>query len=693
MNKEQTMIKRTAFVSLLMLVICISVVADEIPEIDQFKKYIEIKSVGFSSISPDGNFILFTERQPVWKENTYISQIWLTNLKTGDLRQMTFDETNKFSVSWKPDSKSFTFKKTDGGKVVHLYEMAVDGGGARQITKFEKSFGSYQFSKDGSKLLFSRSAEEDKTKEKIKKTYGSYHFHDVEHGRSELYYYDFETEEEKKLVGEEGLSVVSFELSPDEKQILYWAQPDNKITSFDYQNIFIYDIGSGESKMIVDDSYSLGGGIWSPDGGMIAYSSADDEKKTWFKNSHIFIKDLKTGESKNLTIDFDESPRLLVWREEGIYFWSFTGMEAGLFLLDPVSAETRRVTPDDGEFYSSFTFAKNADKVSFVHTSATDFRELWAASVKDFAPEKITDYARQVEGWTIATKEKVSWESTDGATIHGVLTKPADFDPEKKYPLLVVIHGGPTGIDYPEYIDGVNGYAYPIEEWAAKGAVILQPNYRGSAGFGEEFRSLNFRNLGVGDYWDVISGVDYLIEQGIADPDKLAAMGWSQGGYISAFITTYSDRFKAVSVGAGISDWVDYYYRTDITPFTIQYLGDDPWDDPEIYDKTSPMTYIKNAKTPTLIQHGENDARVPINNAYKLFRGLEDQQVPVYFAIYHGFGHGIRNPKENLALLMHNWNFFNKYLWGEDVEVMKMPGTEVSEEESEQETEETEEAS
>ena len=131
-------------------------------------------------------------------------------------------------------------------------------------------------------------------------------------------------------------------------------------------------------------------------------------------------------------------------------------------------------------------------------------------------------------------------------------------------------------------------------------------------------------------------------------------MGWSQGGYISAFLTTSSDRFAAISVGAGISNWATYYYNTDITPFTINYLGDDPADDPEIYQKTSPMSYIKQAKTPTLIQHGELDRRVPIANAYELRQGLEDRGVPVEMIVYKGFGHGITKPKAMRAVMQHN---------------------------------------
>jgi dipeptidyl aminopeptidase/acylaminoacyl peptidase len=258
----------------------------------------------------------------------------------------------------------------------------------------------------------------------------------------------------------------------------------------------------------------------------------------------------------------------------------------------------------------------------------------------------------------------VQWKSTDGTPIEGVLIKPADFEPGRKYPLLVVIHGGPTGVDTP--VLSADRY-YPIERFAAKGAVILKVNYRGSAGYGAKFRALNVRNLGVGDYQDVISGVDYLIAKGIADKDRVASMGWSEGGYISAFITCYSDRFKAVSVGAGISDWLTYYVNTDIHPFTRQYLKATPWEDLEIYRKTSPITYVSRAKTPTLIQQGEQDKRVPPPNSYELYQALKDRNVPVKLVFFKGFGHGINKPKQQRALMEQNYDWFSKYIWGEEV--------------------------
>ena len=277
---------------------------------------------------------------------------------------------------------------------------------------------------------------------------------------------------------------------------------------------------------------------------------------------------------------------------------------------------------------------------------------------------QLTHLSDQLKGWPLPVNEVIQWKSKDGAAIEGILLKPANYDEKKKYPLLVVIHGGPTGVDRPE---PVPTYVYPIMEWTEKGALVLRVNYRGSAGYGEKFRALNVRNLGVGDMWDVLSGIDYLNKKGIIDTARMGCMGWSQGGYISAFLTTHTPIFKAISVGAGISDWGTYYVSTDITPFTREYLKATPWEDKAIYEKTSPITTINQAHTPTMIQHGELDRRVPISDAYELYRGLQDRNIPSRLFVYKGFGHGITKPKERLAAIWHNWQWFGKYIWGEDI--------------------------
>jgi dipeptidyl aminopeptidase/acylaminoacyl peptidase len=310
--------------------------------------------------------------------------------------------------------------------------------------------------------------------------------------------------------------------------------------------------------------------------------------------------------------------------------------------------------------------SRDAASVAYLRSDATSMPEVYVASLAGTMTQarKLTDVNAQLAGWTTSTLEVVSWKSQDGAAIEGVLHKPVDFDPARKYPLLVVIHGGPTGVSRAVPF---TSSTYPIDAWVPRGVLVLEPNYRGSSGYGEKFRALNVRNLGIGDAWDVLSGVDSLIAKGIVDPARVGSMGWSQGGYISAFLTTHdSARFKAISVGAGISDWMTYYVNTDIHPFTRQYLKATPWDDPDIYAKTSPITYIKQAKTPTLIQHGATDQRVPLPNAYELYQGLLDNNVPAKLIVYQGFGgigHGPSKPKSHRATMEHNLEWFDRYLF------------------------------
>ena len=366
-----------------------------------------------------------------------------------------------------------------------------------------------------------------------------------------------------------------------------------------------------------------------------------------------------------ITDKFDEDASPLAWSPDGIYFGALQRTYSHLFRVNPKTSAIDRVTSPDGLIASQFSFTRDFHQAAYAASSDNAFNEIYVSPLKSFAPHALTEMGAQLKSFKPAHRERIQWNSTDGAQIEGILLKPADFDPSKKYPLLVIIHGGPTGVDRTSLSAD---RTYPMEDFIAKGALVLKPNYRGSAGYGEKFRSLNVRNLGIGDYADVISGVDFLIAKGFVDRDRVGAMGWSEGGYISAFITTSSDRFRAVSVGAGISDWMTYYVSTDIHPFTRQYLHATPWEDPEIYRKTSPITYVNSAKTPTLIQHGGNDKRVPIPDAFELYQALRDRNVPVRMVVYPGFGHGINKPKQQRSVMEENLRWFGHYIWNEPLD-------------------------
>jgi dipeptidyl aminopeptidase/acylaminoacyl peptidase len=485
--------------------------------------------------------------------------------------------------------------------------------------------------------------------------------------------------EPKRLTDGAKFSVGEFSWSPDGTRIAFSAQRDTDLISSETADLYVVTLSDGLVKKIVSTPGPDTNPQWSPNGKNIAFETAAGAKYYYYTNMKIAVVAAEGGTPQILTETFDEDPGLIGWGQDGIYFAAEQKTYAHLFRLNPETKAIEKLSAPDHLAAFSFSFSRDYKEVAYRAALENQYAEVFTSSIAPWQGKKLTAMSDQLKGFALAHREVISWKSADGTTIEGVLYTPSDFSTKRKYPLLVVIHGGPTGVDQP--IVSADRY-YPIERFVAKGALVLRPNYRGSAGYGEKFRALNVRNLGVGDYADVISGVDTLIAKGWVDKERMGSMGWSQGGYISAFITASSDRFKAVSVGAGISDWMTYYANTDITPFTAQYLHATPWDDPEIYKKTSPVSYIAKAKTPTLIQHGENDRRVPIPNAYELRQALEDRGVPVKMVVYKGFGHGITKPKQQRAVMEENEKWFAQYIWGEKPQEPKTPEPKADEKKS-----------
>ena len=305
--------------------------------------------------------------------------------------------------------------------------------------------------------------------------------------------------------------------------------------------------------------------------------------------------------------------------------------------------------------------------------NAKSFAEVYLAEPTKKATrwkvKRLTHFGKQVEDWDLGAVETIRWKSRDGVEIEGVLRKPSHFDPAQKYPLVFVVHGGPTWFSADYLLNGEDMRFYPSLQFNLKDILVLKPNYRGSAGRGQAFEELNVNNLGVGDLWDVESAVDHLVGLGWVDPEKVGCMGWSQGGYISAFVGLHSEKFKAVSVGAGISDWYTYHISNDIPDFTRDYLSGSPFRDRALYEKTAPISNLSKAKTPMLIQHGSDDRRVPLSNATELYRGLREMGVPVELFIFPGMGHLITKPRENHAVMYQNLNWFSHHLLGEKLKL------------------------
>jgi dipeptidyl aminopeptidase/acylaminoacyl peptidase len=656
-----------------------------------FEKFISLRTVGGVSMSPDGKYVAYIVNTTDWKENQFDSEIWLAKIGEKPFQLTRTAKGSSSQMRWSPDSQWLGFL-ADRGNKTQIFALRMQGGEAQALTNEDEGIGGFEWSPDGKKIAFVMNDKEAKNQKSQKERYGAFAEDDTEFQLSHLYLIDFQPDTplnelpcynskdttkkdaqsdcialaKAQRLTEGKFTVNGFAWSPDGAKIAFSHQPNPLINSSFYADISLIEIANKKTTALVKNLSSDNLVTWSPDGKSILYfSNLSDTTSNYYKNNQLFKLDLATNASTQLASDFDENMGNVVWNPSGIYFVANQKTKRYIYSIDPKTNKAK-LFANQPEYILGLSFSKDGSQLAFSAQTPTTLSEVYRASVLNFKPVALTEMTNQIKNWNLGTSEVITWKSQDGAEIEGVLHKPKNYDPQKKYPLLVVIHGGPTGIDVP---NPVAGYVYPILQWVEKGALVLRPNYRGSAGYGAKFRALNVRNLGVGDAWDVLSGVDYLAKQGLIDTNKLGSMGWSQGGYISAFLTTNSHRFKAISVGAGISNWLTYYVNTDIHPFTRQYLQANPWQDMAIYQKTSPMTHIKNAKTPTLIQHGEFDRRVPIPNAYELYQGLQDVGVPAKLLIYKGFGHGITKPKERLAALWHNWQWFGKYIWNEEIEM------------------------
>ncbi len=655
-----------------------------------FEKYLGLHQAGGAVISPNGNDVAFTVTSTEWDANAFDSEIWLSRSGSEPFQLTRTTKGSSTLARFSPDGRWISFL-ADRGDKTQIYLISVNGGEAFPVTREEEGVEYYDWKPDGKQIAFTKTDPESAREKSVKASYGGFAVEgqdfrlshlwiisidpdslnnpgmppcktaDKDSGSSRLPCWRF-PKAQRLTAG--SFTVTGFKFSPDGNYIAYNHQPDPLIKSSVHADIGLLDLSSGKSRALVTNRSSDFLAAWSPDSkSILVHSALDDTLSDYYRNQHTLLVDIHSGKTTDILKDFDEQVNVVDWNSTGIYFTASRKMKTGLFVYG-YPAGTVSGLDMEGDVIGNVSISRDGHAMAWSARYFDKMNEIFLRS-SGSASHQLTRESAQIATWNTPVNQIISWKSRDSALIEGVLVKPRNFDPRKKYPLLCVIHGGPTGTDRP---DPLASYVYPIMQWVEKGALVLRINYRGSAGYGERFRALNVRNLGVGDMWDVLSGIDYLQRQGMVDTSRMGCMGWSQGGYISAFLTTNTRIFKAISVGAGISNWITYYVNTDITPFTLEYLQANPWQDPSIYARTSPMTHINQASTPTLIQHGELDKRVPIPNAYELYRGLSDRGIPAKLIVYKGFGHGITKPKERLAAIWHNWIWFNHYLFGEPLE-------------------------
>jgi len=644
------------------------------PTIDQWLSLKTIlKREASPRISPDGRSVAYSIRTAVWETNSFDDQIWIANVSSGESYQLTEEKGNSVNIKWSPDGRRVAFLfSTWGGGGSQIYLASPPIKQVVRLTQVNNGVNDFQWSTDGRGIAFT-------TTEAFPRTGGDetpeYHIVGNDPAFSTSLWTIAMTADglstlaqPERLIDGVSLAVDDFSWSPDSRRIAFSANQYRDPDSFSTYDVYVLNLGDKSVKKIVDRKGPDFFPIWSPDGNEIAYRTytlTDKDEYTVYAAGYIAVVPSDGGPSRVLTEQFDENPTPLAWAPEGIYFSALQKTYQHLFRLNPATKAIERVSQPYPSLFTSFSFTRDFKRAAFMNQDAKHYDELYVSDLKSFQPKQLTTMGDQLKEWRIGTREVVEWKSKDGTPIEGVLIKPADFDPSKKYPLLVIIHTGPTNeVDQATI---TRDLPYPAELFVAKGALVLRANYRGTGGYGRKFRTLLARNEGIRQYEDIITGVDHLISQGIVDPNRVGAMGYSAGGYIAAFIATYSDRFKAITVGEGVSDQRLFYTlgAGGLVKPEYGYTKATPWEDPEYYRITSPLTYIKKAKTPTLIQHKEFDRVAPAASAYELHRALKDQGVPVKMIIYKGGGHQCSELKQCRALVTHNLDWFRQWLWNE----------------------------
>jgi len=519
-----------------------------VPSIDDL---INLKRVGSPAISPDGRQAAFTVRETNWDENAYETEIWIGDAATGASRQVTNARKSSLQPAWSPDGAWLALVSDRDGKR-QLYRIALRGGEAERLTSTEDGVNAFAWSPSGKQLAFTMQDPVSEAMKEREKRWGDVKLEDQDHRYTHLHLLDLEEKTTRQLT--KGSFVVgSFDWSPDGRQIAFDHRMTSDPSDGGTADISVVQLASGEVQVMAALDGPDSNPRWSPDGSQIAFVTAMGEAFHYYANSVIATIAPGGASPRVLTGALDENPNLIDWSPAGIHFSASQRTWSYLFSINPQTKEITRHAVRDNWIGGGFSLTPDGTQAAFIGSGPAEFPDIYVAPLQTMAAKRISDTAAQVASWPKHTREVIRWKSQDGAAIEGVLHKPVDLQPGRRHPLLVVIHGGPTGVSRPVPYAS-SGY-YPIDAFLARGALVLEPNYRGSAGYGEKFRSLNVRNLGIGDAWDVLSGVDALVQQGLADRDRVGSMGWSQGGYISAFLTTrHADRFKAISVGAGISE-------------------------------------------------------------------------------------------------------------------------------------------
>ncbi len=624
-----------------------------------------MKRITDTRISPHTKYIAYVVREPVMSEDKseYRSQIYIYALDGSYNRQFTFGENSCTSPRFSPDGNRLAFLSGRPG-TDQIFVMWMNGGEAVQLTHAPASIRSFSWSPDGKKMAFLMSDPETEAEKKEKKGKSDI----ILAGKNFKYSHIYVTgtlmgevnDTTMKQITAGNFNVNEFDWSPDGSLIVFSHQTDPEInTGFLNTDISLVPSDSGRIRPLVVREGVDNSPLFSPNGKEIAFCSQGGHSEP-VGLSDLYTVSASGGKPRRLTLTPDRNADLIGWSPDGKSLFiseqlgtskhllaiRVKGNEMAVVTLNnrPLIGPEKAGTPEESTgTWDKFSISKNLWAMSCTYQETGKPEEVYYSELINFRPRQVSSVCDTVDLPGVAPTKLMRWNSKDGTPIEGLLTYPAEYEKGINYPLILEIHGGPAGA-FGQSFTGAPAL-YQVQDMAREGYAVLRANPRGSTGYGKDFRYANVTDWGYGDFEDLMAGVDKMINEEIADSSRLYVAGWSYGGYLTSFIVSRTKRFRAASMGAGLPDLVSMVYTTDIADYMVAHMGNELWNDYDMYMKHSAMFRLNEITTPLQILHGKDDLRVPASQGEELYTALKRKGVPTELVLYPRTGHVPAEPK------------------------------------------------
>jgi dipeptidyl aminopeptidase/acylaminoacyl peptidase len=624
-----------------------------------------------TALSPDGERVAYVEREPLMEseQSEYRSQVYLADADGDDAPiQYTRGEASASSPRFSPNGRYLAFLSARSEEP-QVWALRLRGGEAWQLTHAPGGVAGFAWSPSGDRVAYRMrdpKTAAQKTREREKR---DVQFVGEDFRYTHLYVRPFTATEDTSLKAQRltggDFEVRGFDWSPDGERIVFAHQPDPRTnTGFTKSDLSTVPADSGAVEPLVTWEGADTDPHFSPDGQSVAFTSSGGTVEAVGLQDVYRVAADGSGDPQRMAATPDRSASLLRWAADGnaVLVSETSGTSRHVFAV-PTSKDgtTRQITQGAGVF-GAVSFGEEAETMAFTREDSDTPANVHVSSVSDFEARQVTDIHEDVPKPPMGRTELVEWTSPDGTEIEGLLTYPVGYEEGNAYPLILNVHGGPSGA-YTRRFTGAPSI-YMLQYFADNGYAILRPNPRGSTGYGKEFRYANVEDWGYGDFEDLMAGIDHAVERGVADPDSLALMGWSYGGYMTSFAVTRTDRFAAASMGAGLSNLISMTGTTDIPAYLRAHMGGPVWENTETYEKHSAIYRVDEVSTPTQIIHGAEDDRVPTSQGREFYRALTRLGVPTEMVVYPRTPHGPREPKFVMDVSQRIMNWFEQHVRG-----------------------------